>query len=180
MPTIEVVAVVPSTAALIEKLDAAPCDVLVLDYVMPAGEHGDGQALIGYLHRRYPDLRFVIVTMLNSPAVFRALQTLGVRCSAARSRSRTPTAIEREARTCSSTSCASDIAARMRARLSARAEPRSDDLSPFRDTRNHDASSNSFQIPFRRAAADHRSASHGRAVVDADLRRVGRAGSGRV
>ncbi|KVC60608.1 LuxR family transcriptional regulator [Burkholderia ubonensis] len=85
MPMIEVVAVVPSAAALIEKLDASPCDVLVLDYVMPSGEHGDGQALIGYLHRRYPDLRFVTVTMLNSPAVFRALQTLGVRCICSKS-----------------------------------------------------------------------------------------------
>ncbi|OMG71770.1 response regulator [Burkholderia ubonensis] len=85
MPTIEVVAVVPSSAALIEKLDASPCDVLVLDYVMPSGEHGDGQALIGYLQRRYPDLRFVTVTMLNSPAVFQALQKLGVKCIVSKS-----------------------------------------------------------------------------------------------
>ncbi|PAJ81923.1 response regulator [Burkholderia ubonensis] len=85
MPTIEVVAVVPSAAALIEKLDAVSCDVLVLDYVMPPGEHGDGQTLIGYLRRRYPGLRFVTVTMLNSPAVFRALQTLGVRCICSKS-----------------------------------------------------------------------------------------------
>ncbi|MGU7785175.1 hypothetical protein [Burkholderia sp. PU8-34] len=40
MPTIEIVVVVPSAAALIEKLDAVSCDVLVLDYVMPSGEHG--------------------------------------------------------------------------------------------------------------------------------------------
>ncbi|WP_423762348.1 response regulator [Burkholderia sp. NLJ2] len=85
MPTIEIVAVVPSAGALIEALDASPCDVLVLDYVMPSSEHGDGQALIGYLHRRYPDLRFVTVTMLNSPALFRALQTLGVRCICSKS-----------------------------------------------------------------------------------------------
>lgn len=80
MPTIEIVAVVPSAAALIDTLDASRCDVVVLDYVMPSGEHGDGQALIGYLQRRYPDLRFVTVTMLDSPAVFRALQMIGVRC----------------------------------------------------------------------------------------------------
>ncbi|KVC73173.1 response regulator [Burkholderia ubonensis] len=85
MPTIEVVAVVSSTAALIEKLDASPCDVLVLDYVMPSAEHGDGQALVGYLHRRYPGLRFVTVTMLGSPAVFRALQTLCVQCIVSKS-----------------------------------------------------------------------------------------------
>ncbi|MBR7989947.1 response regulator transcription factor [Burkholderia cenocepacia] len=85
MPTIEIVAVVPSAATLIEQLDAAPCDVLVLDYVMPGDDFGDGQALIGLLRRRYPGLRFVTVTMLNTPAVFLALQSLGVNCIVSKS-----------------------------------------------------------------------------------------------
>jgi two-component system capsular synthesis response regulator RcsB len=80
VPTIDVVAVVVDTTALIDKLDASPCDVLVLDYVMPAGQYGDGQTLLSFLARRYPHLRFVTVTMLNSPPVFRALQKLGVQC----------------------------------------------------------------------------------------------------
>ncbi|KVP65884.1 response regulator [Burkholderia ubonensis] len=87
MPTIEVVAVVPDAATLFAKLDAAPCDVLVLDYVMPdeQGQHGDGQTLIASLIRRYPELCLVTVTMLNSPAIFRALQTLGVQCIVSKS-----------------------------------------------------------------------------------------------
>ncbi|WP_175925806.1 response regulator [Burkholderia cepacia] len=85
MPTIEVVAVVSDTAALIDRLDTTSCDVLVLDYVMPAGQYGDGQTLVSFLTRRYPQLRIVTVTMLNSPAVFRALQQLGVHCIASKS-----------------------------------------------------------------------------------------------
>ncbi|MCA8293763.1 response regulator [Burkholderia sp. AU30198] len=85
MPTIDVVGIVPDTTALVEALDATPCDVLVLDYVMPAGQYGDGQALIAFLRRRYPQLRIVTVTMLNSPAVFRAVQQLGVNCIASKS-----------------------------------------------------------------------------------------------
>ncbi|WP_322041055.1 response regulator [Burkholderia diffusa] len=85
MPTIEVVSVVSDTAALIDRLDTTSCDVLVLDYVMPAGQYGDGQTLVSFLTRRYPQLRIVTVTMLNSPAVFRALQQLGVHCIASKS-----------------------------------------------------------------------------------------------
>ncbi|CAJ0793695.1 response regulator transcription factor [Ralstonia holmesii] len=87
MPTIEVVAVVSYAKALVDQLDTTPCDVLVLDYVMPAaaGQYGDGKALIAFLRRRYPQLRIVTVTMLSSPPVFRALQLLGVHCIASKS-----------------------------------------------------------------------------------------------
>ncbi|ETP61476.1 LuxR family transcriptional regulator [Burkholderia dolosa PC543] len=85
MATIEVVAMVADTSMLIEKLDTSPCDVLVLDYVMPTGQYGDGLTLLAFLHRRYPKLRYVTVTMLNSPTVFRALQKLGVQCICSKS-----------------------------------------------------------------------------------------------
>jgi len=85
IPTIDVVAVVPSTSALIEKLGTTPCDVLVLDYVMPASSYGDGQSIVEYLRRHHPGMRIVTVTMLNSPVVFRALQTLGVQCIVSKS-----------------------------------------------------------------------------------------------
>ncbi|MCA8157743.1 response regulator [Burkholderia contaminans] len=88
MPTIDVVAMVADAKALVEQLDTTPCDVLVLDYVMPAaaaGQYGDGQALVAFLGRRYPQLRIVTVTMLSSPPVFRALQLLGVHCIASKS-----------------------------------------------------------------------------------------------
>ena len=85
MPTIDVIKVVSDTTALVDTLDATPCDVLMLDYVMPAGQYGDGQALVAFLRRRYPQLPVVTVTMLNSPAVFRALLQFGVKCIASKS-----------------------------------------------------------------------------------------------
>lgn len=85
IPTIQVVAVTENTSALVEILETTACDVLVLDYVMPGGQYGDGLALLSYLSRRYSTLRFVTVTMLNSPAVFRALQKLGVNCVVSKS-----------------------------------------------------------------------------------------------
>lgn len=80
LPAIDVIAVVADTTALIDSLNTLPCDVLVLDYVMPPSEYGDEQTLLAYLARHYPDLRYVTVTMLNSAPVFRALQKIGVRC----------------------------------------------------------------------------------------------------
>jgi two-component system capsular synthesis response regulator RcsB len=83
--TIEVVAIAADTSTLIEKLDTLPCDVLVLDYVMPAGQYGDGLTLLAFLRRRYPQLRYVTVTMLNSPTVFRALRKIGAQCICSKS-----------------------------------------------------------------------------------------------
>ncbi|KWI48444.1 LuxR family transcriptional regulator [Burkholderia pseudomultivorans] len=85
IPTIEVVAAVSDTTALVRQLETTSCDVLVLDYVMPAGQYGDGQVLVGFLRRRFEKLRIVTVTMLNSPQIFRALQQLGVQCIASKS-----------------------------------------------------------------------------------------------
>ncbi|RDK04261.1 response regulator [Paraburkholderia lacunae] len=80
VPAIEVVGVVANSQVLVEKLDAVQCDVLVLDYVMPGDQYGDGQTLLTFLQRRYPHLRMVTVTMISAPDVFRALQKLGVTC----------------------------------------------------------------------------------------------------
>ncbi|MBR8244681.1 response regulator transcription factor [Burkholderia multivorans] len=85
MPTIEIVGVTSDTTSLVDMLDAHACDVLVLDYVMPSGTYGDGQTLLSFLSRRFPTLRYVTVTMLNSPTVFRALQELGVNCIVSKS-----------------------------------------------------------------------------------------------
>ncbi len=61
-------------------LDAQPCDVLVLDYVMPGGKYGDGLVLLSFLQRRYPALRLVTITMLDNPSVIRAILKQGVHC----------------------------------------------------------------------------------------------------
>ncbi|WP_412530420.1 response regulator [Burkholderia lata] len=85
VPILDVVAIVKDTTALVEKLDDTRCDVVVLDYVMPTGQYGDGQTLLSHLMRRFPALRIVTFTMLNSPHIFRALQQLGVQCLVSKS-----------------------------------------------------------------------------------------------
>ena len=85
MPTIQVGAVVSNTTELIVKLDAGSYDVVVLDYVMPGQQYGDGLTLLAYLARRYPQLRIVTMTMLDSPPVFRAMQKIGVQCVVSKS-----------------------------------------------------------------------------------------------
>lgn len=85
LPAIEVIGVVANSQVLVEKLDAVQCDVLVLDYVMPGDQYGDGQTLLSFLQRRFPHLRMVTVTMISAPDVFRALQKLGVTCIVSKS-----------------------------------------------------------------------------------------------
>ncbi|ARL38892.1 response regulator transcription factor [Burkholderia pseudomallei] len=78
--TIDVVATVSDVSALLVTLDAQPCDVLVLDYVMPSEEVSDGLTLIATLQRRYPALRIMISTMIESSGIFRAMKKLGIDC----------------------------------------------------------------------------------------------------
>ena len=80
MATIEVVATVRNSSELITVLDTVACDILVTDYSMPGGEFGDGMALFDFLQRRYPKLKIVIMTMLDSPIVLKPLIRSGIRC----------------------------------------------------------------------------------------------------
>ena len=48
---------------LIALLDEHPCDVLVTDYAMPGGAHGDGLPLLHLLRERYPELQIVVCLM---------------------------------------------------------------------------------------------------------------------
>ncbi|AOR71512.1 DNA-binding response regulator [Burkholderia stabilis] len=76
--TIELVGTVSSSTELVAALDEEPSDVLVLDYVMPGGKYGDGLALLSFLQRRYPALRIVTITMLDTPTILRAIRNQGV------------------------------------------------------------------------------------------------------
>lgn len=62
-----------SSTELVAHLNQHPCDVLVTDYAMPGGQYGDGISMISFIKRRYPDLRIVIVTMMDNPAILDAL-----------------------------------------------------------------------------------------------------------
>ncbi|KIP14621.1 LuxR family transcriptional regulator [Burkholderia ubonensis] len=78
--TIKLVGTVSNSTDLVEAIDKQQSDVLVLDYVMPAGKYGDGLALLSFLQRRYPALRIVTITMIDNPSVLRAIHRQGVSC----------------------------------------------------------------------------------------------------
>ncbi|HEY1609007.1 MAG TPA: response regulator [Paraburkholderia sp.] len=77
-PGIVVVARARQSTELIKALQSTPCDVLVTDLAMPGGQYGDGLPLIGYLRRNFADVRIVVLTMLENPALLRRLGEMGV------------------------------------------------------------------------------------------------------
>ncbi|GLQ49562.1 response regulator [Dyella flava] len=75
-----VVGTAQNSTELVELLNQHQVDVVVSDYAMPGGSHGDGIALIGFLKRRFPKMHIVVVTMMSNPGVIRSLVTQGVDC----------------------------------------------------------------------------------------------------
>ncbi|WP_248797047.1 response regulator [Pseudomonas sp. MWU13-2105] len=64
--------------ALIEHLQRQPCDLLITDFSMPNGRFPDGITLIRYIRRHFPRLKVLVMTMINSPALLRAILDQGV------------------------------------------------------------------------------------------------------
>lgn len=85
VPTIRLTGTAGNSTELIALLDANVCDVLVSDYAMPDNVHGDGIALFSYLQRNYPDVKLVVLTMLDNAAVVGALVRLGIACIVSKS-----------------------------------------------------------------------------------------------
>jgi two-component system capsular synthesis response regulator RcsB len=83
--TIQLIGSAQSSTELIALLNSKPCNVLVSDYAMPAGEYGDGIALFSLIQRRYPEVKLVVLTMLDNPAVLGALVKQGVSCIVSKS-----------------------------------------------------------------------------------------------
>jgi two-component system capsular synthesis response regulator RcsB len=74
---IEVVGEAANGDQLLDVLAACPCDVVVTDFSMPGGRHGDGLGLIDLIRRRYPRLPVVVLTMVNNAAVLQAMRARG-------------------------------------------------------------------------------------------------------
>jgi len=85
VPTIELVGVANDSTSLMALLAEVTCEVVVSDYAMPAGDVGDGIALFGQINRRHPDIRLVVLTMLDNPAVLLMLVKQGVQCIVSKS-----------------------------------------------------------------------------------------------
>jgi two-component system capsular synthesis response regulator RcsB len=83
--TIQLMGLARNSTELIALLNSQPCDVLVSDYAMPAGEYGDGINLFSLIQRRYPDIKIVVLTMLDNPAVLRALLSNAIVCIVSKS-----------------------------------------------------------------------------------------------
>ncbi|AUZ44939.1 response regulator transcription factor [Pseudomonas orientalis] len=72
---------------LLDVLSKTPCDVLVTDFAMPGGQQADGYGLLGLLHRQYPQVPVIVVTMFANIAILRASFAHGVRAVVAKSAS---------------------------------------------------------------------------------------------
>lgn len=72
---------------LLALLQQIPCDVIVTDFAMPGDQQVDGYGLLGLLHRQYPTVPVIVVTMFASVATFRAALSYGARAVLAKSAS---------------------------------------------------------------------------------------------
>lgn len=65
---------------LLELLGREPCDVLVTDFAMPQndGRGQDGLRMLRTIRRNHPQLRIVVLTMIDNPSLLRAILELGV------------------------------------------------------------------------------------------------------
>lgn len=75
---IRVVGEASDSTELVDLLGASPCDVLVTDFTMPGGLYQDGLYLLSYIRRYYPDVKVVVLTMLENLALVRGMLKLGV------------------------------------------------------------------------------------------------------
>lgn len=77
-PALHCIGAVADSTQLVELLQREPCDVLVTDYAMPGGLHGDGLELLDYLQAHFPQLRVVVMTGLDQPALLHQLNARAV------------------------------------------------------------------------------------------------------
>ena len=73
-----VVGFATNSSEMIEQIRAQTPDVILTDYYMPGGEHGDGQEMITYLLENFPEIRVVVLTMSANAALLSMLARSGV------------------------------------------------------------------------------------------------------
>lgn len=77
---LELVAAVKDSTELVEILSTRQVDVVLADFSIPGGRYGDGVALLRFLQRRFPQVRLVVLTGMESPMVLRSILDAGVHC----------------------------------------------------------------------------------------------------
>ncbi|MFM0043889.1 response regulator transcription factor [Paraburkholderia sediminicola] len=78
IPTIDIVGTARNSTEILELLSRVRCDILVTDYAMPGGEYGDGLTLLSFLRRRFSDLKIIVFTTVDNPAMIREITQLGI------------------------------------------------------------------------------------------------------
>ncbi|WP_038792816.1 response regulator transcription factor [Burkholderia pseudomallei] len=76
---ISVAGTASNSTELVDLLARERCDILITDYAMPGGSHGDGLGLLSFLRRHYPDLKIIVFTAIDNPALIALMARLGVR-----------------------------------------------------------------------------------------------------
>jgi two-component system capsular synthesis response regulator RcsB len=77
---LELVAAVRDSTQLVDVLSSRPAEVVVADFSMPQGRYGDGVALLRFLQRRFPQIRLVVLTGMESALVLQSIVAAGVQC----------------------------------------------------------------------------------------------------
>jgi two-component system, NarL family, captular synthesis response regulator RcsB len=67
-----------NASAIVAHLETHVCDLLITDYSMPDPHYGDGLQMLGFLRRRFPELRIVVLTLIDNPALLRSIIRLGI------------------------------------------------------------------------------------------------------
>ena len=84
-PGFQVAGLVRDSTALVELLSRSGVDVVVTDFSMPEGRYGDGVALLRFLRRRFPQVKLVVLTAMESPMVLSSILGAGVACVVSKS-----------------------------------------------------------------------------------------------
>jgi len=76
-PGIEVCGEAGDSTELVELMDKVQPDILISDFYMPGGAHGDGLTLVSFVKRRYPDVKLIILTMMTNPSILENILAAG-------------------------------------------------------------------------------------------------------
>ncbi len=74
----DVVGFAANSSELMDQAHALAPSVILTDYYMPGGAHGDGQEMIAHLLRNFPDSRVIVLTMSTNAALLTMLGRSGV------------------------------------------------------------------------------------------------------
>ncbi|MEW1780957.1 response regulator transcription factor [Arthrobacter sp. NPDC080086] len=75
----EVVGEAGDADELLALLSRVRCDIAITDYAMPGSRYGDGIVMLEFLMRRHPDLRVMVLTMLETRALMSNILRAGVK-----------------------------------------------------------------------------------------------------